>query len=390
MAFEAAGLPLRIMGARKEYDWGSITLIPDCLGQRADGNPFAELWLGTHPSGCSIAQTDSGDEPLSALISDAPEAMLGTEVAERFGNRLPFLMKVLGIARALSVQAHPTLQQAQEGFAREEAAGIATDDARRVYVDAFDKPELICAVSNVQALCGWRQINEVRALCRSISRNVDFSGEPGHAFLSLLGQNDQQRAEVLAAARREVQQHPDDPIWQTVGKLSEQRPGDVTAVAPLFMNLVSLRPGQALFLDAGIVHAYLSGLGVEVMGASDNVVRAGLTSKHIDLPELGRVMDPRHTPAVAIEPVSISTGWSKWPAPSPYFQLMYRSENSPSSAINGPAVMLCTAGTAHVTGPNGSVELSKGEAGFLPAGDFEVNGGAVFACAPGERFVAKS
>ena len=291
-------------GVIRNYEWGSTSSIPSFLGRPETGEPWAELWFGAHPSGPSLL--GAGHEPLHAVIAADPVAALGPATADRFGA-LPFLVKVLAAAAPLSLQAHPSIAQAEAGYAREDAAGIPLDAPNRSFRDRLHKPELICALTEFDALCGFRDplatleilatietpaLDPIRSRIRAEPNAEGLNGLLEH--LLTLGPADAQAlvAPVVAMSGRPG---PDEGAGERTmaAALGARYPGDVGVVIALLLNLVTLRPGEALFLGAGNLHMYLNGTGIEVMANSDNVLRGGLTSKHIDIPTLLAVVDPQ-------------------------------------------------------------------------------------------------
>ncbi len=288
---------LRIDNAPRDYAWGSARAIADLLGTVPSGRPEAELWLGAHPG--SPAR----------IVEGAPEADLAEWAAShRPEGRLPFLLKVLAAAAPLSLQAHPTLAQAAEGFAREQAQGIPIDAAHRNYKDPFHKPELLVAVSDpFRALAGFRPVSEARAELAAMDdprlaplvERLRSDADLGAAFTWLIGRERGVDGAVAAITER-AQRVADDPTasegMRTAAILARHYPGDPGIAISLLMHTVLLTPGEALYLPAGNLHAYVDGLGIELMAASDNVLRGGLTPKHVDVPELMSVLDARPLP----------------------------------------------------------------------------------------------
>jgi mannose-6-phosphate isomerase len=279
---------VEITNEPRDYAWGSTTLIPDFRGVAPDGKPQAEIWLGTHPG--SPAQLVGRDGDLRDVAGE-----------------LPFLLKILAAGAPLSLQAHPTTAQAQEGFARENAAGIPIDAPHRNYKDPYAKPEMIYALSDeFRALSGFRPVAETRKLLDGARRGLfeqlrtDADIRPVLEWL-LSGHPDVASVvdDITATARDAV-----GDCWATVRLLAEHYPGDPGIAISLLLHTIVLRRGEALYLPAGNIHAYLSGLGIELMGPSDNVLRCGLTPKHIDTAELLEVVDfspvadPRLRPTV--------------------------------------------------------------------------------------------
>jgi mannose-6-phosphate isomerase len=371
---------VRLDGVIRRYAWGSTRAIQELLGQPVDGQPAAELWLGAHPDDPALVPGQA--TTLDALIATDPVGLLGGAVVAHFGPRLPFLLKVLAAARPLSIQVHPTIEQAHDGFARENADGVAADAPERNYRDANHKPELLCALTAFEALCGFRPVTETLAL-------IDALGVPGlipsgellsrpsglrAAFTALL--RDAAPASLAEAVTDAAQALP--VRWagpaRAVELAAAEFPGDVGVVLSLLLNYVELQPGEAIYLGAGNVHAYLRGTGVEIMANSDNVLRCGLTPKHIDVGELLRITDfselaePRWRPeaggagGVAAEDFTV---------PVPDFALhrldMEGCLGSLAVAGQGPHIVLCASGEQSVDLGAESVLLRPGQAAFVRA-----------------------
>lgn len=279
------------------YDWGSHDALTTLFGipNPAD-KPQAELWMGAHPNGCSEVVLAGQAQKLSTLIENAPAAVLGEATQARFGS-LPFLFKVLCAEKALSIQVHPSKAQAEAGFAKEEAAGISPKAANRNYKDPNHKPELVFALTPYQAMNGFRAIPAILALfervklpalAELVAALAASQNEAGlqHFFHQLLVLEGARKEEALAGLLAYAGQHQDEETFALVTSLAAQYPGDVGLFSPLLLNVVTLQPGQAMFLDACTPHAYVRGTGLEIMANSDNVLRAGLTPKYIDVAEL--------------------------------------------------------------------------------------------------------
>lgn len=369
---------LRIANTPRDYAWGSTTAIAELLGREPSGGPEAEYWLGDHPA-------------CPALVVDRPAVgrTLVDVTASLPEGRLPFLMKVLAAAEPLSLQVHPTLAQAVEGFARENAAGIALDDTRRSYKDDLHKPELIYALSDpFIALSGFRPVAEARRELATVDEPClnDFltrlsgddvladtvawllSGDPDVAHLSWV---------LAEAAGDDSDPHPDDPngTWATVRRLAARYPGDPGVAISTLMHTVVLRPGESLYLPAGNLHSYQEGLGIEVMAASDNVIRGGLTPKHIDVDELLAVLDARPLPAPRLEPQVTQPGLSVFRPDVPDFALtVVEGEALADGALigsEGPSILLCLDGQVSV---DGQQTVTRGDALYLSAGPYELGG----------------
>lgn len=364
----------QLEGAIRKYDWGSTSSIPSLLGCAEDGKPWAELWLGAHPSAPSVV--GESRTPLDELIAADPAAQLGTAVTDRFGS-LPFLFKVLAAAAPLSLQAHPSVPQAEAGYAREDAAGIPIDAPNRSFRDRFHKPELICALTDFHALCGFRDpvatldvlaTIDTAALDPIRDRLAVFSDVDGLGplleYLLTLPATDAAAlvAPVVAACGVPGSDRHAD-VRAMAAALGERYPGDAGVVTALLLNLVHLKPGEALFLGAGSLHAYLGGTGVEIMANSDNVLRGGLTTKHIDIPTLLEVVDARPIEPVVQRPALVR-GIASYDTPVPEF-LLDRLDLDGSATVSGPAILLCTDGAVDA----GSFSLERGAAAWLPAVD---------------------
>ena len=364
----------RLEGVIRNYDWGSTSSIPSMLGCAEDGKPWAELWLGAHPSAPSLVGEPR--TPLDELIAADPAGQLGPAVVDRFGS-LPFLFKVLAAAAPLSLQAHPSVPQAEAGYAREHAAGIPIDAPNRSFRDRFHKPELICALTDFHALCGFRDpvvtldvlatidtsaLDPIRDRLAAASA-VDGLGPLLEHLLTLPAADSAALVAPVVAACGAPGPDRHADARAMAAALGERYPGDAGVVIALLLNLVHLKPGEALFLGAGNLHAYLGGTGVEIMANSDNVLRGGLTTKHIDIPTLLEVVDARPIEPAVQRPVAVE-GLAPYDTPVPEFALERLDLDGPV-AVSGPAILLCTDGAADV----GSFSLERGAAAWLPAAD---------------------
>ena len=355
-------------------------MIPELMGKSTPADePYAELWMGAHPDAPSVL---SDGTPLNKAIEQEPDALLGSPVRKRFGDRLPFLMKVLAAEQPLSLQAHPTSGQAEAGFAAEEAAGVPRDDATRTFKDPFHKPELLLALTTFEALCGFRpveeslhclaklQVPELRPTIAALAR-----GGLRAAIPQLLGLSGRRRTElvgaVATAAAQSVAAHDPEFIntYRWAAALAEAYPGDRGVVISLLCNHLKLAPGEAVFLPAGNLHAYLSGAGVEVMASSDNVLRGGLTGKHVDLAALIQVLDFVDGRIPVLNPV-LGPGGLRYPVPVDDFDLTRCQLDAQSGSLttDGPQLLLCTEGSAVLMSPEGELTLDKGRSAFVPAG----------------------
>lgn len=382
---------LRLDNELRPYAWGSTTAIADLLGRVPSGGPEAELWLGAHPDSPSRVP---GGQGLDQVISEDPVHCLGEESVAAFGPRLPFLMKVLAAAEPLSLQVHPSLEQAREGFAREEAAGVPREAVTRNYKDDNHKPEMILALTPFRALCGFRPVEQSAAIFDALAAGAptddarDYAlriagalrgeGSLREAFATLLagGEGLAAASAVLRVVAGDLS--PTDDVHraalEAAAGLQDRYPGDPGVLVSLLLNLVDLEPGDAIHLPAGNVHAYLEGLGIEVMANSDNVLRGGLTPKHVDVPELLATVDfsalaeVPHTPREETE-----LGQEIFTPPFREFALQ-RIDLAPGqehAALrqDGGTVVLVVRGALRLDSPQGELVLRRGESTFIPAAE---------------------
>jgi mannose-6-phosphate isomerase len=390
------------------YAWGSRTAIAELQGRHAPSpGPEAELWIGAHPSAPSGVERPGGRTTLDAVIAGDPSRELGAGCAAEFGGRLPFLLKVLAAEKALSIQVHPSREQAEVGFAEENERGLVPGTAGRNYVDDWPKPELLYALTRFEVLAGMRdsadaatllsalEVPELAPLAAELAADDGVPTESGRdvrtgVLARLLGWPLAQRsaliASVVAACERlAAGDGPYAAACAATVRIAGDHPGDMGIVAALLLRHSVLRPGQAMFMAAGGLHAYLHGTGIELLANSDNVVRAGLTGKHIDIPELIKLTDPA-VGVPLLEGRDLGDGVWVYDSPAPEFRL-YRAE--PGSAeltlpMTGPRLVLCTEGTVTLRDVAGNaLKAARGESCFLSAAD-----GAVTASGPGVLFLA--
>ncbi|MGW1895292.1 mannose-6-phosphate isomerase, class I [Streptomyces sp. NPDC002004] len=415
----------RLANTIRPYAWGSTTAIPRLLGVEPTGEPQAEMWMGAHPG----APSRTGRGALHEVIDADPARELGERAVAKFGPRLPFLLKILAAGAPLSLQVHPDLAQAREGYEDEELRGIPVDAPHRNYKDANHKPELICALTPFDGLCGFREpldaadvlarldvdslkpyvdllhahpeeaaLREVLTAVLSADRDdmartvhstaeacrrlaAELAGEAGE----LAGEAGEGAAgERAAAAAAE---------YEAYASLAHHFPGDPGVIAAMLLNHVQLQPGEALFLGAGVPHAYLSGLGVEIMANSDNVLRCGLTPKHVDVPELLRVVRFEAGDPGVLRPEATPDGEEVYETPIDEFRLsryvLPEGGGAHDLTAGTPQVLLCTSGSVRIaaegagTGAGGTTAeeaLAPGQAVFVPADErVEASGvGTVF------------
>ncbi|WP_369271464.1 mannose-6-phosphate isomerase, class I [Streptomyces sp. R11] len=375
----------RLDNTVRPYAWGSTTAIPKLLGAEPTGEPQAEMWMGAHPGAPS--RTERGT--LVEVIEADPERELGEAAVAKFGPRLPFLLKILAAGAPLSLQVHPNLEQAKEGYEDEERRRIPVDAGHRNYKDANHKPELICALTEFDGLCGFRDpIEAADALdglgVDSLKPYVDLlHAHPEDAALrevltAILTADPDEMARTVADAAAACARLGGD--YAPYADLAHHYPGDPGVIAAMLLNHVRLQPGEALFLGAGIPHAYLSGLGVEIMANSDNVLRCGLTPKHVDVPELLRVVRFEAGDPGVLRPEASPDGEEVYETPIDEFRLSRYVLPEGTTAHDltraTPQILLCTAGSVRI----GEHDLTPGRSVFVPAGEkAEVSGaGTVF------------
>ncbi|MET7686222.1 mannose-6-phosphate isomerase, class I [Streptomyces sp. NPDC005423] len=370
----------RLDNTVRPYAWGSTTAIPGLLGVAPSGEPQAEMWMGAHPG----APSRTARGTLADLVEAAPERELGDRTVAKFGPRLPFLFKILAAGAPLSLQVHPNLAQAKEGYADEERRGIPVDAPHRTYKDANHKPELICALTEFDGLCGFRDPQETADLLDGLDVDalkpyVDLlrTRPPGAALrevlTAVLEADRGEMARTVAAAATACARLGGD--YAPYADIAHHYPGDPGVIAAMLLNHVRLQPGEALFLGAGIPHAYLDGLGVEIMANSDNVLRCGLTPKHVDVPELLRVVRFEPNDPGVLRPEASADGEEVYETPIDEFRLsryvLPEGAAARDVALETPQILLCTAGSVRA----GEYELAPGESVFLPAGEkAEVSG----------------
>ncbi|VEN75349.1 Mannose-6-phosphate isomerase, class I [Candidatus Desulfarcum epimagneticum] len=371
------------------YDWGSRTLLADFLGRKApldpdaaEGpKPEAELWMGAHPKAPSRVETNGEWAPLDRVIEKNPADCLGPETAAKRSGRLPFLFKILAVEKPLSIQVHPTKSQAREGFEKESGQGVPLDARDRNYRDKSAKTEIIHAISPFRLMAGFRPVEDIVKNfqpCRSKALEGALSGlekrpDPGglgHFYRSLMTLGAGARAGVIQKAAAAAADSPQNETSRWVLRLHKLYPGDMGVLGPLLFNLIRLEPGQALVIDAGTPHSYLEGLGAELMNNSDNVVRGGLTSKHMDIPGLLKILDWKTGPPLPAAPEKIGKHERVFRANRQDFSLsvLTCAEKPLAARRRGPEVLLCVEGAAKIiSGGAPPLVLKKGRSAFVPA-----------------------
>ncbi len=357
--------------------------------------------MGAHPSAPSAVVRDGRDAGLDAVIAASPERELGAECAARFGGRLPFLLKVLSADKALSIQVHPSRAQAEAGFEAENSRGLAARDGARNYVDDWPKPELLCALTPFEVLAGLRTTADAAGLLRAlavrrlrpVAADLESATGPqalGRALASILSWPAEDRPALVGDVVTSCTRLAAGPgryaaACAATARIAADHSGDIGIAASLLLRHAVLRPGEAVFMPAGGLHAYLYGTAIELLGNSDNVVRAGLTRKHIDVPELLKLLDP----AVAVpvlQPDVLGDDVVWYGDRAPEFRLFRVDLGADATELPGagPRIVLCVSGAVLLSGSAGdTVKLGRGESAFLSASD-----GAVSGAGPGRMFVA--
>lgn len=392
------------------YAWGSTTAIPQLLGEQPTGRPQAEMWIGAHPIAPSKVVRGGVELGLDDAVAADPPGELGASTAERFG-RFPFLLKILAAAAPLSLQAHPSAAGARAGFAAEESGGVPRDAPDRNYRDDWPKPEIACALTPFQALAGFRPVADslpvlqalaaaapggpLAGLVAELAAASDPAAGLAATLRAVLEPTGADRAELAAAVAAAAQAPgsgsasgsasgsgsggvPAGVAEQVafVRSLAAGHPGDPSVLVALLLNRITLAPGEAVFLPAGNLHAYLSGTAVELMASSDNVLRGGLTSKHVDVAELLSVLDTTPRPPDLVRAVAVSDHEFAYPTPTPQFRLSRIEVAEGATAVagdpGGPQLLLCVAGSAELASRSGSLSLGSGRAAYARAGDGEL------------------
>lgn len=385
-----------LCGALRTYAWGSHTAIAEFVGRpRPTPHPEAELWLGAHPGDPAWLEVDGGERSLLDTITADPEGQLGAVARERFGDALPFLAKVLAADEPLSLQAHPSAAQAAEGFASEDRLGIPISAPTRNYRDRSHKPELIVALTPFEALAGFRPV------ARSVELLQALAVAELDPFVNLLaGQADADGLRALFTTWITAPQADLDALVpavldgavnylrsgateftkeaKTTLQLGELYPGDAGVLASTLLNRIDLQPGEGIYLPAGNLHTYLHGMGFEVMANSDNVLRGGLTPKHVDVPELLRVLDFTPTDELALKPRTHTEGTELvYDTPAPEFAVSVLRlddrelghQTDAPARHDGPQVLLCTQGSVQVYAKSSTLTLDRGAAAWVAADD---------------------
>ena len=381
-------------GAIRNYAWGSRTAIAEFTGRPAPApHPEAELWLGAHPGDPAMLETPEGDTSLLEAIAADPDGQLGPSVSDRFDGALPFLVKVLAADEPLSLQAHPSAAQALEGYRAEDRQGVPLSSPERNYRDRSHKPELCLALGDFEALVGFRPAARSVELMRALEvpRLEPYiallAGQSDAAGLRALfttwitapqSDLDELIPAVLEGAVGYIRSGAEEFAAEsrTILELGERYPGDAGVLAALLLNRISLKPGEAVFLPAGNLHSYLHGMAMETMANSDNVLRGGLTPKHVDVPELLRVLDftPVPDPRVGTRRDGIEMVYETSAEEFAASMLTLDGENlghevDAPARHDGPQILVCTSGSVTVRSKSGEVRMERGMAAWVAADD---------------------
>ena len=387
--------PLILKNTIQKYAWGSHFAIQQLTDTAPSEEPWAELWMGAHPKAPSKVQIDGQWVSLDDLIPQCPEKILGEKTAKKFNNTLPYLFKILAAEQPLSIQAHPNAAQAQIGFEQESKAGLDINAPTRNYKDSSHKPECICALTLFTGLKGFRKINSAVDLLKrycpqALSEGIKaLKNKNLKVFFQSLMElpKPKKKMVIQEAVKNSEKQIAPDITSEWILKLYQQYPNDIGVISPLFLNLFCLEPGQALFLPAGELHAYLDGLGIELMASSDNVLRGGLTPKHVDVPELLNILNFAESEIDILLPESISDCEGQYPVYAEEFQLsmiqVSDSKKYVSSKTRSVEILLCTWGNADLSYGSGtvkSIHMKKGDSVLIPASEnvYQLNGKAAF------------
>ena len=375
----------KLINSVQNYAWGSKTALTDLYGIANPNNlPMAELWMGAHPKSSSKIEDASGQARSLRDVIDADKAaLLGDKVAQRFGE-LPFLFKVLCADQPLSIQVHPNKQASEIGFAKENAAGIPLDAAERNYKDPNHKPELVFALTPFLAMNAFREFSEIISLLQPVAGAnnaiAHFLENPNaealsQLFASLLNMQGEEKSHALAVLKAALESQQGEP-WETIRLISEFYPDDSGLFSPLLLNVVKLNPGEAMFLFAETPHAYLQGVALEVMANSDNVLRAGLTPKYIDIPELVANVKFVAKPAAELLTQPVKNG-AELDFPIPVedfaFSLHDLSQTETTIAQESAAILFCVEGEATLHKGEQRLVLKPGESAFVAANESPVS-----------------
>jgi len=360
----------------QQYAWGSLTEIPQLLGIPSTDKPQAELWMGAHPKSSSEVKINNQWVPLIDVITNNPENLLGQESVEKHGHTLPFLFKVLAADKPLSIQAHPNKIQAKQGFEKENELKIPVHDAKRNYKDSNHKPEIICALTDFAALVGFRPISEIlnnihpilepetMPLWTALHQKQNHDGLQ-HFFYQLMTLTGPKKNSLIQKTVEYGKNNHRHDLWHWVSYISDFFPNDIGLLSPLFLNVFVLKPGESLYLPAGNLHAYLKGMCIELMANSDNVLRGGLTPKHIDVPELLSILTFESGRSNCIAPKYLDSHEIYYPTDNNEFQLSVIQLNRPEDKYHrytkNAEILFCARGNGVITEANQKIHCKQGD-----------------------------
>ncbi|MBW9462276.1 mannose-6-phosphate isomerase [Kluyvera sp. EC_51] len=374
----------KLINSVQNYAWGSKTALTELYGMaNPEGLPMAELWMGAHPKSSSkITDSHGVVQSLRDVIDADKTTLLGANVATRFGE-LPYLFKVLCAAQPLSIQVHPSKKAAEVGFAKENAAGIPLDAAERNYKDPNHKPELVFALTPFLAMNAFREFAEIASLLQPVADANpaigEFIAQPtserlSALFAGLLNMQGDEKAHALNVLRAALE-NQQGPAWDAIRLIAEFYPDDSGLFSPLLLNIVQLNPGEAMFLYAETPHAYLRGTGLEVMANSDNVLRAGLTPKYIDIPELVANVKFTAKPANELLTQPAQHGEAlEFPIPVEDFAFSLHALSASEATLtqDGAAILFCVDGESVLSKNDQRLVLKPGESAFVAANESPV------------------
>lgn len=375
----------RLINPQQNYDWGSPVLLTEMFGfEISEGCVIAEVWMGAHPKSPSKIIDSNGNKiSLLDIINKDKDKFLGDKVVKKFGG-FPFLFKVLCSDKALSIQVHPSKQAAEKGFEKESTIGTPLNSLERNYKDSNHKPELIFALTPFRAMNAFRELPEIADLLMPVaeihSSISQFIASPNtsnlkYVFADLLNLQGELKNKALMLLKS-VLPSQDGLAWRTIEDLLQDYPDDMGVFMPLLLNVIELQPGEAMFIHAETPHAYFKGVGLEVMANSDNVLRAGLTSKHINVPELLANVIFKPVPCDILRTKPITKGFSNFfPVPVDDFSFSIHHVTSISNSLNrnGPAIIFCIDGIVTCTNSEQSLVLLAGESIFLGANEDSIS-----------------
>lgn len=394
--------PYKLINQIQKYSWGSVDYISELLGENNSGEHWAELWMGDHPKAPSTVITDSGNISLNQLILKYPVEILGKD-ADRFDLRLPFLFKILSAESPLSIQAHPDKAQAEAGFLDENSRSVALDAFNRNYKDNNHKPEIICALTPFTAMCGFRDAHEIESNFLKLHSSVfadliqpcfaeDTENRIMLFFESIMSLKPAALNKLIKSALN-WSGRSNSQEAELIQRFASLYDGDPGILSPLFLNVYVLNPGDALYQGAGELHAYVDGTGIELMSNSDNVLRGGLTPKHVDVAELLKVLNFKSTDKNILKPIEKESGKYEYITPSDEFflTLLEVNEKTPVMMNNRDSIeiLICVSGKAELITKEGLIPIAKGESVLVPAciGSYVLKGdGSIFSAGiPGKK-----